>query len=254
MSPILAHRPGAAIVRDDSDFERVPLDILNPSKDSFEALGKPDAVIHLAWGGLPHYASLHHFECEMPAHYRFLKGLVEAGLKNLLVTGTCFEYGLQSGALSEDSPARPNTPYGFAKDGLRRQLHYLQQVKPFNLTWARLFYLFGEHQAPTSLFSQLKSAVGRGDAVFNMSGGEQLRDYLHVTDVAKILVSLSISQRDNGIVNVCSGTATSVRRLVETWLEQNRWSISLNLGHYPYPPYEPLAFWGDRHKLMDCLK
>lgn len=25
--------------------------------------------------------------------------------------------------------------------------------------------------------------------------------------------------------------------------------IKLNLGHYAYPDYEPLAFWGDRSKL-----
>jgi dTDP-6-deoxy-L-talose 4-dehydrogenase (NAD+) len=253
ISPIIVHRPSTAIVPNAAGSVCVPVDLRNPPEDAFEALGRPDTVIHLAWGGLPNYASLHHFEDEMPAQYRFLKGLLEAGLQNLLVTGTCFEYGLQSGALSEDLPTRPNTPYGYAKDGLRRQLQYLQQVKPFNLTWARLFYLFGDHQAQTSLFSQLKIAVARGDPVFNMSGGEQLRDYLPVTEVAKILVSLATSLRDNGIVNVCSGIPISVRKLVESWLEQNHWSIGLNLGHYPYPQYEPFAFWGDRVKLARCI-
>jgi len=35
-------------------------------------------------------------------------------------------------------------------------------------------------QAPTSLYTQLQQAIARGDSVFNMSGGEQLRDYLPV--------------------------------------------------------------------------
>jgi dTDP-6-deoxy-L-talose 4-dehydrogenase (NAD+) len=249
----MVHRPGTVIAPGAAGCVCVPVDVRNPPNDTFEALGRPDVLIHLAWGGLPHYASLHHFEDEMPAQYRFLKGLLEAGLHNLVVTGTCFEYGLQSGALSEDMPTRPNTPYGYAKDGLRRQLQYLQQVRPFNLTWARLFYLFGDHQSQTSLFSQLKSAVTRGDPVFNMSGGEQLRDYLPVTEVAKILVSLATSPRDNGVVNVCSGVPISVRKLVENWLEQNHWSIRLNPGHYPYAQYEPFAFWGDRVKLARCI-
>jgi len=224
-----------------------------PAK-AFDLMGKPDVLIHLAWGGLPNYKSLHHYEEELPAHYRFLKSLVESGLKNLLVTGTCFEYGMQSGPLSEHMEARPNNPYGFAKDMLRRQLEYLQQVTQFNLTWTRLFYLYGEGQAENSLLPQLKRAVERGDRIFKMSDGEQLRDYLPISEVAKLLVSLAMAGRDNGVVNVCSGKPISVRKLVEGWIRENGWSIDLNLGHYPYPDYEPMAFWGNRDKLTQCVK
>jgi dTDP-6-deoxy-L-talose 4-dehydrogenase (NAD+) len=224
-----------------------------PAK-AFDLMGQPGVLIHLAWGGLPNYKSLHHFEEELPAHYRFLKALVESGLKNLLVAGTCFEYGMQPGPLSEDAETRPNNPYGFAKDVLRRQLEYLRQVKPFNLTWTRLFYLYGEGQAEGSLLPQLVRAVERGDREFNMSGGEQLRDYLPVVEAARHLVSLALTARDNGIVNVCSGKPVSVRELVEGWIRENGWSIDLALGQYPYPDYEPMAFWGNRDKLNRCLE
>jgi dTDP-6-deoxy-L-talose 4-dehydrogenase (NAD+) len=229
------------------------MDLQNPPPNAFELMGAPDVLIHLAWGGLPNYKSLHHFEQELPAQYRFLKGLVESGLKNLVVTGTCFEYGMQSGSLDEEIETRPNNPYGFAKDALRRQLEFFRQEKPFSLTWARLFYLYGDGQAENSLLPQLKGAVERGDKVFNMSGGEQLRDYLHVSDVARHLVSLAMTMRDNGIVNVCSGKPISVRSLVEGWVEENRWSIDLNLGRHSYPDYEPMVFWGNASKLKNCL-
>ncbi len=136
---------------------------------------------------------------------------------------------------------------------LRRQLEYLQQVQPFNLTWARLFYLYGEGQAENSLLPQLRKAVERGDTVFNMSGGEQLRDYLPVTEVAKYLVALAMTDQDHGIVNICSGKPVSVRKLVEGWIKENSWPVNLNLGYYPYPDYEPMAFWGDQKKLIQCL-
>jgi dTDP-6-deoxy-L-talose 4-dehydrogenase (NAD+) len=45
----------------------------------------------------------------------------------------------------------------------------------------------------------------------------------------------------------------SVRRLVERWIDENRWPIRMNLGHYPYPDHEPMAFWGDATKLSRCL-
>src|SRR6185312_13689123 len=83
---------------------------------------RPDTLIHLAWGGLPNYGSLHHFEDELPAQYTMLKAWVASGLKTLVVAGTCFEYGMQSGPLDEEMDTRPANPYGLAKDALRRQL------------------------------------------------------------------------------------------------------------------------------------
>jgi dTDP-6-deoxy-L-talose 4-dehydrogenase (NAD+) len=227
----------------------VEMDIACPSADSFEQMGRPDVLIHLAWDGLPNYKSLHHFETELPKQYHFLKNMVETGLPSLLVTGTCFEYGMQSGLLSEDTPTKPNNPYGYAKDALHQQLEFLKSIKPFNLTWARLFYMYGEGQPCTSLYAKLKEAVLRGDKVFNMSGGEQLRDYLPVEEVARQIVRLAMARREIGATNICSGKPISVRRLVEQWLLENKWNIELNLGHYPYPDYEPMAFWGDRHRL-----
>lgn len=231
----------------------IQLDLHDAPSNAFELMGRPDVLIHLAWSGLPNYKSLHHFEQELPAQYRFLKGLVESGLQNIVVAGTCFEYGMQSGALSEDVAPHPINPYGFAKDALRCQLEYLKSAHPFLLTWARLFYLYGEGQAECSLLPQLRQAVERGDPVFNMSGGEQLRDYLPVTEVARALVSLALAKKDTGAVNICSGTPISVRKLVEDLIKENSWSITLNLGHYPYPDYEPMAFWGDSRKLSTFI-
>ena len=53
-----------------------------------------------------------------------------------------------------------------------------------------------------------------------MSGGEQSRDYLPVTEVARHLVSLALAGKDNGIVNICSGIPISVREIVEGWVKK----------------------------------
>lgn len=232
----------------------VEMDIAHPAPACFEQMGCPDVLIHLAWGGLPNYKSLHHFETELPSQYRFLKSMIDAGLSSLLVAGTCFEYGMQSGALSEDMQTKPNNPYGYAKDALRQQLEFLKSIKPFQMTWARLFYMYGQGQPSASLYPKLKEAVLRGDKMFNMSGGEQLRDYLPAAEVARQIVRLAMAQRDIGVVNICSGTPISVRRLVEQWLKENKWEIDLNLGCYPCPDYEPMAFWGSADKLAALLK
>ena len=246
---IAVARPGQKDLPVLINGEWVTIDICYPPTNVYEAMGTPDVLIHLAWHGLPNYLSLHHFETELPLQYTFLKQMVLQGLKTFVVAGTCFEYGMQSGQLIEDMVTKPNNPYGFAKDILRRQLEYLKEDRPFSLAWARLFYTYGAGQAESSLFSQLKSAVERGDKVFNMSGGEQLRDYLPVAEIAKHLVSFALSGEDIGVVNTCSGIPISVRKLVENWIEKYDWEINLNLDYYPYPDYEPMAFWGDRRKL-----
>ncbi|MGF6722721.1 nucleoside-diphosphate-sugar epimerase [Paraburkholderia sp. GAS41] len=234
----------------------VTLDVASVPAEGFRLLGQPDVLIHLAWGGLPNYRALTHFEAELPAHYTFLKQLTEAGLKSLLVAGTCLEYGLRSGALVETDPTVPVTSYGLAKDTLRRQLECLQRdrERSFAMTWARLFFMYGEGQASGSIYPQLKQAIQRGDARFRMSGGEQLRDYLDVVEVAQTLVSLALRRVDAGIVNVCSGTPRSVRSMVEQWVREHESEIALELGHYPYPDYEPMAFWGARDKLERLLE
>jgi nucleoside-diphosphate-sugar epimerase len=232
----------------------VPMDLGRANEDCFTLLGRPGGLIHLAWDGLPNYSSLHHFEIELPRQYHFLKEMVKVGLDSILVTGTCLEYGMQSGPPSEDLPALPDNPYAYAKDALRRQLQFLQAGDRFNLTWAKLFYMYGDGQSPTALYSQLKQAVMRGDRVFNMSGGEQMRDYLPVREVARYIVALALDGSNAGVVNVCSAQPVSIRKLVECWLKKNGWEIELNLGYYPYPDYEPMAFWGDRSRLDAILK
>ena len=235
-----------------SQVQVIELDIGSFGADIYERLGRPDALIHLAWEGLPNYKSLHHFEAELPKQYGFLKAAVEGGLPVLVAAGTCFEYGMQTGALSEAMPTFPTNPYGYAKDALRRQLEFLRSTHPFEFTWGRLFYLFGDGQSTNALYSQLKTAVSRGDRVFNMSGGEQLRDYLPVTDVAIAIAELAVRRCNAGVLNICAGKSVSVRQLVESWLRENDWEIQLNLGYHPYPDYEPMAFWGTR-VLLDAI-
>lgn len=231
----------------------VEMNIAEPGVHCFDQLGRPDVLIHLAWDGLPNYISLHHFEVELPKHYRFLKAMINGGLSALFVAGTCFEYGLQSGPLSEEMVPLPANPYGFAKNSLRKQLEFFQSSNPFKLTWSRLFYMYGEGQPKTSLYSQLRDAVMRGEKVFNMSPGEQLRDYLPVSEVARIVVDLAMLKKELGIVNICSGKPISIRKLVESWLLENNWDIQLNLGFYPYADYEHMAFWGSERKLRTLL-
>jgi dTDP-6-deoxy-L-talose 4-dehydrogenase (NAD+) len=210
--------------------------------------------VHLAWPGLPNYRALFHFEHNLMADYRFIKSAVEAGVQQVLVTGTCFEYGMQSGPLSESTEPQPCNPYGLAKHTLHLFLQNLQQQQPFTLQWARLFYLHGEGQNPNSLLAALDRAIDAGEPTFNMSAGEQLRDFLAIETAAENLAAIVHKRDFNGVINCASGQPVSVRALVEKRLRERGASMDLNLGHYPYPTHEPLAFWAVVDRLQQLLE
>jgi len=215
-------------------------------KDSTKInIEKGAGLIHLAWQGLPNYKSLFHFEVNLPFNYQFVKSLVLSGVRHVLVTGTCFEYGFQSGPIASTATPLPNNPYALAKDSFRQQLDFLAKEHPFRFQWARLFYTYGKAQNPKSVLSQLDAAIDNGDLAFDMSGGEQLRDYLPIEAVAQQLFDLYVSDM-SGTYNICSGNPISVRRLAEERIKERKANIQLNLGFIPYPDYEPRAFWGVR--------
>jgi nucleoside-diphosphate-sugar epimerase len=234
----------------------IPFDLaaFDETINYYQVLGKADKLIHLAWEGLPNYKSPFHEEVNLPRHLAFLSNIVRNGMKDVTVTGTCFEYGMLEGCLKEDLPTLPDNPYGKAKNELRIGLEFLQNKISFSLKWIRLFYMYGKGQHPKSLLSQLDSALENNERTFDMSGGEQVRDYLPVEVMAENIVSIALQNKVHGVINSCSGQPVKIKDLVNEYVKKKNKQITLNFGQYPYPDYEPMSFWGDISKLRKALK
>ncbi len=233
-----------------ADAEYRPFDLAAPldGTNLYDRFGRPDLLVHLAWEGLPRYRERFHFESVLPRHYAFLKNFIEHGLTDVTVAGTCFEYGMIEGCLTEDLPSQPDNAYALAKDTLRKFLLDLRRERPFSLKWPRIFYLYGPGQSPRTLLAQLDRALDTNQPAFNMSGGEQVRDYLPVEEAAARLARLACQRDVEGVINVCSGRPIAVIDLVRQHLAKRGRTIALNLGHYPYPDCEPMRFWGSTAK------
>lgn len=230
-----------------------PLNLDESFTEPYRRLGCPDVVIHLAWPRLPNYQQMFHLEENLLPQYSFLSSLLRSGLRQLVVAGTCFEYGCQNGCLTEDCHPLPCTPYAAAKHILHLMLAQLTRVHPYMLQWVRLFYVYGPGQHRNSLLAQLHRALENGDPEFPMSGGEQLRDFIPVQRASEALVKIAEQTNVTGAINCCSGQPVSVRSFVERHLESFGASIRLKLGTYPYPDYEPMAFWGSTNKLRQAI-
>ena len=149
----------------------------------------------------------------------------------------------------------PITLYGKAKKLLLLNLVALQRKKNFNLTWLRIFYVYGHNQKNKSLFSQLKNFIKKKNKIFfKLTNGKQKRDYLDVNVLSRRIISIAFLRRNLGVTNVCSGKPISVKKLVFKWKKNFKWDIEFEFGSKKLRKYEPEDFWGSIKKIKKVLK
>lgn len=218
-----------------------------------QRLASADLLLHLAWGDVSTVSSLAHTTKHLPNNLEFLVDMARRGVDRICCVGSCSEYGLSPGSLSEELAPQPCTPYGKAKDQLRRQLELAVADAGSDLRWLRPFFTHGEGQSPHALFAQLNRAIEGGQSRFPMSGGAQVRDYLPVSVLAEAIVKASLQMEVLGIINICSGQPQTVQALVEQHIADCGSSIRPELGRFPYPTHTPMEFWGDTKKLATAV-
>src|SRR5262249_34882978 len=148
--------------------------------------------IHLAWYAVPgrYLDAGPENIASLQASLALLDELAAAGCRQVVMAGTCAEYDTDSGLLREDSPTRPATIYAACKlaCGIIGEARALQLGVGF--AWARLFYLYGPYEDERRLVPSVINSVLHGHE-FAASSGAQVRDYLHVADVARGLCALA---------------------------------------------------------------
>ncbi len=212
-----------------------------------------DIVIHLAWSGLTDFKSENHTQIYLAQQQKFISQLTQLNIHRLVNIGTCLEYGLQEGELTEDMPVFPIVNYAIAKNDLRLFTEQIARQFEYGTCWIRLFYMYGQGQSKKSFIPQLHQAILEQKSSFDMSDGEQERDYLPVEKVSEYIVRIAFDQTAQGIFNCSSGKPIKIRTLAEDYIQKMGAKIKLNLGVYSYPDYEPVRFWGNNDKLKKII-
>ena len=208
-------------------------------------------VIHLAWALLDDFSANEHQTLVCRAHLAFLKKVVELGIQHLLVAGTCAEYGTLAGELSESMPCQPTLSYAKGKLWLLRQLQKLQQEHSFELTWGRIFYVYGLNPRRTTLFNLLEQAVLKGETHFELKTGRQQLDFLPVKTLARYLIELVLLPQGQGVLNLCSGRSQSVRQVAQAFADENKYPLTLTESAQMQSLPEPT--WGNAEALRRAL-
>lgn len=227
------------------------LEIKKNKKNFFKYLDYPDIVINLAWPDIPDYKTKKHYKS-----YEFQKklnhNLVQNGLQNLIITGSCYEYGKISGKLSENTKPKPKIPYGIAKLKLLDSLLILKEKVNFKLCWLRPFFVYGYNKKRNTLFNLIIDFKKKKIDNLKICGNLK-RDFIPVNFLCKSIIKIIKLNIDIGILNVCTGNPTSLKNFVKKKINNtSRFKKVLLNGKNPNN-FEAKEFWGDNKKLNKIL-
>ena len=227
------------------------LDFKNNKKNFFKYLDAPDVVINLAWADIPKYNLKKHFKT-FYYQKRLNLNLIKNGLKNLIILGTCYEYGKINGKISENVKEKPNTAYGMAKLLLLRSILKIKKKKQFKFTWIRPFFIYGLNKKRVTLFSLIKKLDANKINRIDVSGN-LIRDFVPVSFLCSTLNKMVELNKDLGIINFCSGKGISIKSFIKKNLKFDKNLRKINMNAPNPNTFEPKAFWGDNKKLKKIL-
>lgn len=222
-------------------------------ENPYNYFGQPDALLHLAWmDGFVHYSDAH--INDLPKHYSFIKTFAESDVKIIAVMGSMHEIGFFEGAIKEETPCNPITPYGIAKNGLRQLTEMLCRQKNKNFLWLRGYYIVGNSQYGSSIFSKIAAAEAEGKEEFPFTMGQNQFDFIDYEDFCEQVARTVGQDEVQGIINICSGHPEKLADRVERFIKENGFKIKLKYGAFPDRPYDSKAVWGDGKKIEEIMK
>lgn len=221
--------------------------------DPYNEFGRPDVLLHLAWrDGFVHYSDSH--IDDLPKHYEFIKRFANSEIKQIAVMGSMHEIGFFEGSIKEDTPCNPITPYGISKNALRELTAMLCKQKDKKFQWLRGYYIVGNSQYGSSIFSKITAAEAEGKEEFPFTMGQNQFDFIDYEDFCEQVARTVGQDEVLGIINICSGHPEKLADRVERFIQENEYKIKLKYGAFPDRPYDSKAVWGDSRKIEAIMK
>ena len=213
---------------------------------------RPDLCLHLAWRGWANsQAAAEENLTSLALSLEFMRVVAQLGCPRFVSAGTCLEYDPTLSLFSETTPTPPHDLYGTSKRAFFDVAEQFSRLAKLEVVWTRLFYSYGPYQDRGRLVPAIVLGLLRGEP-FATTAGEQVRDYLHVEDVASAIWHVAQS-RFTGAVNIASGTSITVRELAsEVGRLMGRLDL-LRFGALPYREDEPMVIQADASLLRDRL-
>jgi nucleoside-diphosphate-sugar epimerase len=209
---------------------------------------RPDALIHLAWYANPvDYLESRANLASLAMTNALVEATLAAGCRKVVMCGSCVEYDVHDRLLVESDGVAPRSLYAACKLSAYQVANTMAKELGAELAWTRIFHIHGPDEDPRRLVPYVASQLRQGLPV-ELTDGTQIRDQLHVSDVASGLVTL-LKPGASGIYNVCSGEPISLRQLLECVADFCGDRALLKFGAKPHRPNETEFLAGDSTRL-----
>ena len=246
-----------ALIRPQADLYRISdcissVDVIEGGLDDLEHLksefhrSRFDAACHLAWAGVTaeHRNDPKQLSWNVRRSLELWTLLQATGCATWLSVGSQAEYGLHSGIIREDLSPAPVTAYGTAKLALSLLMNRLCAMANMRFVWLRLFSTYGPADDDHHMVPSLIHALLRRER-YALTAGEQIWDFLYISDVVTALVMALESPKVEGIFNLASGSPGPLRDFMGTIRNYIDPSLPLGIGDLPYRPDQIMHLEGD---------
>ena len=225
------------------------LTTIEHSKDSICSF-KPEAIIHLGWYGVTNrYRNDPAQVQNLYMSLNLLKIAKESGCKLFIGMGSQAEYGPYDRPIAEDLPCRPITIYGMTKLCVCLLAQKLSKEFGLRFVWLRLFSPYGPMDDPSWLIPYVILKLLRGGKP-SLTLGKQCWDYLYVEDVVQAIWQVIVAPKAQGIFNLGSGEAYTIRSIVERIRDLIDPNLPLGFGEVPYRPVQIMHLQADISRLQ----
>lgn len=222
-------------------------------ENPYEYFEKPDVLLHMAWkDGFVHYSDAH--ISELPKHVRFLTQFATSDIKTISVIGSMHEVGFFEGSIDENTPCNPQSFYGIAKNALRQATQIICERNDKTFQWLRGYYIVGNSQFGSSVFSKVAIAAASGQKEFPFTMGQNQFDFIDYDKFCLQVATAVTQNKINGIINICTGHPEKLADRMERFIKENGYSIQLDYGKFPDRPYDSKAVWGNDKKIQQIME
>jgi UDP-glucose 4-epimerase len=146
-----------------------------------------------------------------------LEAAREAGVQSLAFASTNAVVGeIEGGLIDESAIPRPLTPYGATKAAAEMLMSAYSAAFGVRCACLRLTNVYGlGMQAKDSIIARLMRAIRLGQGFEIYGDGEQVRDYVNVSDVSEAMLGALVNEDWQGPIVIGTGTSLSVLEVVE---------------------------------------
>ena len=230
---------------------------LSSSRDLFKIFKsiKPDVIYHLATNGAYSYQNDPDsiIKTNILGTWNLLKASLSVDFELFVNTGTSSEYGSKKSKMAESDLLEPDSYYAITKCTQTLLSSFVAKFEKRPIVTLRPFSVYGPFEEPTRLIPTLMRALLFKNEM-NLVNPKVARDMIYIDDIVQFYLMVDKLKKCSGdYFNVCTGTQSTIKDIVETAMRVSGESTQFKWGGMENRSWDKSVWVGDNTKAKNKL-